>query len=91
MRARAEYQTLSEAMQHTRPNCEGWADIFTADGPADIETVTFTAELCCTCPLLTECGEFARAARPGVGIWAGIEYKQSAAGRPRKTQTKETA
>jgi hypothetical protein len=84
--ARAEAARLSEAMQDTRPNCEGWADIFTSDQPADVETLTFAAELCRTCPLLIECGAYARAARPGVGIWAGIEHTKTAPRRPRNTK-----
>ena len=72
--ARSEYAALSRVMQDAQPNCEPWPDLFTADDPADGETLKFAAELCRTCPLLKECGDYARAARPAFGIWGGRQH-----------------
>jgi hypothetical protein len=82
--ARAAYARLSEAMTDTPPNCEGWADLFTSDDRADVETLDFAAALCRTCPLVIECGAYARAARPAFGIWAGVEHSSTGPGRPKK-------
>ena len=67
-----EYDRLAEAMNHYRPACRGY-DLFTADDP-DAAQLALARRLCAGCPLRGLCSDFAEAANPEAGIWAGTRY-----------------
>lgn len=82
--APAEYEALHEAMQWHRPACRG-DDRFTAD----LAPLDGLREICTGCPLRQPCGDYAAAARPAGGVWAGRRYgnpNSGRIGRPRKEQ-----
>lgn len=67
--ARAEYTALVDALEHYRPPCH--ADPRFTD---DDQRATDLAMICARCSILPECGEYADAARPAAGIWAGRRW-----------------
>ena len=69
------WAALSEAMRTTPPACEGF-DEFTAD-ELSADELAWCASVCARCPLLALCGDYANAARPSAGYWAGRQSKGS--------------
>lgn len=79
--APAAYERLSQALDLLGAPCVG-DDRFTADN-APLDTLQ---PVCAACPIRMLCDEYARAARPAAGIWAGRRYGSHTGrvGRPRK-------
>lgn len=74
-RAQKAWEPLEEAFDRTQSKCYDnpmpyvdYADEF----PPDKD---FAYELCKGCPMLVECGRFAAAYKPAVGVWAGEVWK----------------
>ena len=64
------YTRLTLAMEQQTPSCDG-IDAFTSD-TLDREDRANLAAICADCPLQVQCAEYARAAKPTAGYWAGI-------------------
>lgn len=77
--ARVEHDALLTALEHYRPPCRGDAR-FTDDD----QRATDLAMICARCSIVVECGEYADAARPPAGIWAGRRWPATT---PRKRVT----
>lgn len=67
--ARAEHDALLAALDHYRPPCRGDARFTDDDQPASA-----LEPICARCSILPECGEYADAAHPAAGIWAGRRW-----------------
>lgn len=65
---------LHLAMEENRAKCEGreaeWIDYPEEAAP----NRSVARAMCEGCPLLRECGIFADASKPAVGVWAGSVY-----------------
>jgi len=70
--ASGAYDALHRAMSTTAPGCAG-LDLFTADDltKADIAVLV---PICEACPINSLCRDYATAARPPAGFWAGKKY-----------------
>ncbi|MFC7789734.1 WhiB family transcriptional regulator [Microbacterium sp. MAHUQ-60] len=72
--AATAFAALNNAMSTTRPACLGdarfTADHLTAQDIKDLRTV------CASCPLADTCGDYASAAFPPAGFWAGTTWKE---------------
>lgn len=84
-RSRADHaaeklEALTLAGVDTPPACEG-DDMFITDRhdliPADTQRMRL---VCHRCPLFDLCADYARAAKPGAGFWAGLQ-RESRTGR----------
>jgi hypothetical protein len=71
-RAMEAYQALLEAMEISTAPCLG-DDRFTDDHTLTEEVTP----ICDTCPLRNLCEDYARAAKPTGGIWAGRRWGQT--------------
>ena len=68
---------LATAMLTKRPACAGDAR-FVTDIPHLPESDLRSLEtICRRCPVVRECGAYARAAHPAAGVWAGASYAPS--------------
>jgi hypothetical protein len=68
----AEWHTLQKCIDETAPACVGDPRfILDAD---DIDAAEL-ANVCETCPLLAQCHDYANAARPSAGVWAGKRWR----------------
>jgi len=67
---------IFDAIEINGVPCEGKTELFDTDENQDKETLRIqekiALELCETCPLKTQCGEYALAAREPYGIWGGM-------------------
>ncbi|GAA3654477.1 WhiB family transcriptional regulator [Microbacterium marinilacus] len=77
--ATAERDRLDAVLTAHAPACAG-DDRFTADHPttADVDAM---AAVCATCPAQAACDDYAAAALPPVGVWAGTRYPRREATR----------
>lgn len=78
------YERLQEALEQQGAPCEGDARFTTDNAPLDA-----LQPVCAACPIRMLCDEYARAAKPAAGIWAGKRYGSTTpgqVGRPRKEQ-----
>jgi len=70
----AEY-ALHQAYDVARGNCDekpaAWID-YPEDAPPQRSVAR---AMCADCPLFNECGEFAKATKPYIGVWAGQIYQ----------------
>lgn len=66
------YSQLSRALETRAPECNG-IDLFTADHitKADAEVLK---PICARCDVALLCRQYAKAAKPRVGFWAGRRY-----------------
>lgn len=71
-RASDAYDALQDAMRDEKPLCEGDARFVD-----DVTRAEHVAELCAVCPLRGACLQYARAAHPTGGIWAGQRWGQT--------------
>ncbi|MGM7671458.1 WhiB family transcriptional regulator [Microbacterium sp. A93] len=76
--ADAAYAQLSRALDRRAPECDG-IDLFTADTLTKADAATL-APICAACDVALLCRQYAKAAKPTVGFWAGKQY----VGRGRK-------
>lgn len=65
----ALFAALGHALDRHRAACHGDARFIDDDVPA-----AALAPLCARCPVFVECLEYAVAARPNGGVWAGRRY-----------------
>lgn len=66
---------LEEALDSLQPNCKNRSAEF-VDYHEDYEPTPERAyEMCRSCPMLVQCGRFANAYRPPVGVWAGQVWR----------------
>ena len=66
---------LEDALDSGEPNCKGRSAEF-VDYHEDFEPTPEKAyEMCGGCVMLVECGRFANAYRPPVGVWAGQVWR----------------
>ena len=72
--------TLDAALASAEPACADDAR-FVADDPPEAAL----AWICASCPVLVECGAYAKAVRPRAGFWAGRQRGRSTT----ETTTKE--
>jgi hypothetical protein len=71
-RASEAYDLLHTAMTTTLAPCAG-IGLFTADDLSAADKAVLTP-ICDTCPLFDLCRDYADAARPTAGLWAGKTY-----------------
>lgn len=67
-----ELDALADAMMNASPACAG-DDAFTADVILPSAAARMTAR-CAACPVRRPCAEYAAAAEPTAGFWAGTAY-----------------
>lgn len=83
-KADTAYAQLLSALAVESPACGG-NSLYTADHVAADE-LRFLEKICASCPVFTECQNYARAARPPAGIWAGSNWAEKKPnGRPKGT------
>lgn len=78
------YERLAQALEMMGAPCEGDPRFTTDNAPLDA-----LQPICAGCPIQMLCDEYARAARPAAGVWAGRRYGSTTpgrVGRPRKDQ-----
>lgn len=74
MTAPDEYAVLVAAMDEFRPRCRG--DVrFTTD-LLSRTNVDQMRRVCAGCAIRSACSEFARAAQPSAGFWAGRDHSR---------------
>ena len=78
--AASKLEALALAGVDIAPACEG-DEMFVADRVDLISADTQRMRLVChRCPLFDLCADYARAAKPGAGFWAGL-HRESRTGR----------
>jgi len=66
---------LEDALDSFQPNCKDRSAEF-VDYSEDFEPSPAVAyEMCRGCPMMVQCGRFASAYRPPVGVWAGQVWR----------------
>lgn len=74
--APAEFARLQRTLERTAPACEG-DNRFTTD-PSELlpGTSDVLRAVCASCPVRVPCQDYARAAGPAGGFWAGRNYPE---------------
>jgi len=73
---------LEQQLDQETPNCADRSAEFVDYKEEDEPTPDGAYALCIGCPMLVECGRFANAIRPAVGVWGGQVWRDGKVVKP---------